>query len=251
MSEFGDFVSPHPYDVDAEWAGGTWKQSLDWLRTGNLSVAATSDKLLEKFEGLELPTFRQEWFNEVDGSVPNVQAFIAGHPMSMRRRKRAESHSAPITVFVDLFVSGGVSNEKILERGALILSLVRILANHRPVQLYAADATTSRSGVTVAQAVRIETAPLDLARAAYALCHSAFYRNLIISAERHILSDTGDPLDKTKWTLSQIAAEMFGDGEQVLVIPAAMVTSTGSIDAKKWIEDRIREAAPEILAKAA
>jgi hypothetical protein len=155
----------------------TWSDMLTKSRLGDVALGESSNDLMEKFEGL-MP-LRAAWStrNDVVGGLPNVPAYLAGHPLSMRRRVRVAVERAPLGVLVDLTTSAGVSRETIRKRGALVLALVRMLSVSRPVTLHvcvglAAGAAgredDQQDAVFVSCAV--DTAPLDLARAGYLLC---------------------------------------------------------------------------------
>ena len=148
LTELAEFVRANPSKYrahDTGWAGGTLTEALERTHHGDMALVAPSEALLAKFEALTFQTPRREWRNEVSGHVANVPAYLAGHPAAMRRRIRAPSEIAPVTVFVDLFASASFTNGEILTRGAAVLALVRVLAAVRPIELYVAFGTTRRS----------------------------------------------------------------------------------------------------------
>lgn len=148
-------------------------------RSGDLSLVAPSDAFLAKMEQFAIPTARRQLTDDVCGAVPNVPAFIAGHPLAMRRRHRVENDGAPIAIIVDLTSSGAVPSGDLLKRGAVILALVRSLAGRRPVELWACaglNIGTTRAAFVV---VRIETAPIDLSVAAFVLSDPRVSRSLM------------------------------------------------------------------------
>jgi hypothetical protein len=107
------------------WTGGhDWRESVRVAQTGDLSGVAKSDALLAKMEQYALPTSRREWRDDVCGSIPNVPAFIAGHPLSMRRRARSENEASPIAIVADLSTSAGISADDLSRRGAAILTRI-------------------------------------------------------------------------------------------------------------------------------
>ncbi|MCS0459310.1 hypothetical protein K8R51_12040 [Rhizobium favelukesii] len=122
------------------------------------------------------------------GGIPNVAAYLAGSPMNMRRRQRVMSPAAPLNVIVDLTSSAGISSGALARRGATLLAFVRIMSAQRPVNLYVAVAHSPHSAQEhecVGVAVRVDTSPLDLARASYALSGAAFPRQMMYSAAIH------------------------------------------------------------------
>jgi hypothetical protein len=161
-----------------QWCGGmTYDQSLAALRHGDESGVAASDKLLSEMEAL-IPVSRS-WrtLNSVVGMCPNVPHYLAGNPYNMRLKRRCASASAPLSIFVELVASAGIKADTCLKRGAAMLALVRTLANLRPVELWCVIAIGQR-GSRSSLCVRLDTAPLDLARSAHVLTHPSVFRAL-------------------------------------------------------------------------
>lgn len=165
------------------WSGGIdWQDAVDMTRAGDLSRVAPSDAFLSQFESVS--PLRAAWrtVDDVAGALPNIPAYLAGTPLTMRRRARVMSEQAPLTIAVDIASSGGIDAKKLERRGAAILALVRGLSAIRPVQLWAGvSATPQGKGGAGAWHVytRIETAPLDLARAAHFLVCPAVARAML------------------------------------------------------------------------
>jgi hypothetical protein len=100
----------------------------------------------------------------------------------MRRRARVMHEQAPLSIVVDIASSAGIEAKQIEKRGAAILALVRALSAVRPVELWA-GVSASPSSLKAKGAwhvfSRIDTAPLDLARAAHVLCCPAVARSML------------------------------------------------------------------------
>ena len=251
LTEVADFASARGYRNQGSdaWAGGSFDDAMQKLRDGDLALASQSDELLRKFEERSFPTFRRQWQNDVAGHVANVPAFIAGQPAAMRRRRRIEHEAAPVTVMVDLFISANFTAEDAMVRGTAVLALVRALAMHRAVTLYVSFATTARSGVTLCPVIKIDTTPLDLARAAYVFCGVSFIRQIGLQV-LHRMVPGSSPWPPFRGELRDIATEVFGDGTQLLIVSGGIVSDV-TRDPAGWIEARLREAAPEVLGEAA
>jgi hypothetical protein len=156
------------YDPDTKWSGGNWQQALTRARQGELARVSSSDAFIDRMEDLAaLETHAFETQAAVAGGAVNVPAFLSGHPASMRLRRRVMKQQAPLVVMVDCFASYGVSTKSIERRGAAVLALVRAMSAIRPVTLLAFCALGGST--TTVHSFRVETAPLDLARAAWAL----------------------------------------------------------------------------------
>ncbi len=171
------------------WYGGmAAAEAVKALSTGDPSLVPASDALLAKLEDLLPQTSKWQKINHVSGIRVNMSAHLAGLPKSMRKRKRLDRDDAPVTIFMDLTSSAMVSASDLLKRGTAILALARALVQHRPVELWGGIALGEGSGgyrygsnaaawsSTVAW--RIDTAPLDLARAAFLLAHPAVARGI-------------------------------------------------------------------------
>jgi hypothetical protein len=132
---------------------------------GDENYVAESDKFLTLIED-QVPMSRG-WRNvdDVVGAVPNVPAFLAGHPQHMRRRERVSRDNTPLTIFMDLTSSMVIHKSHVLKRGTVLLALARMLVEHRPVELWAGSVLLDTNSTTVAW--RIDTTPMDLARAAF------------------------------------------------------------------------------------
>lgn len=157
------------------WYGSSYQSFKQRIETGDNGLVAKSDAHLALIED-QVPMSRG-WRNvdDVVGAVPNVPAFLAGHPQCMRRRQRTMRDTAPLAIYMDLTSSAGISAEDVQNRGVVLLALTRLLVEHRPVELWVGTGLgASRRSATVAW--RIDTAPLDLARAAYHVSATAMAR---------------------------------------------------------------------------
>lgn len=143
--------------------------------TGDESIVARSEAIIKKIED-QMPMSRG-WrvIEDVVGAVPNVPAMIAGLPQHMRRRQRTNKDTAPITIFMDLSSSMGIHKDQILERGVVMLALVRALMNIRSVELWVGTMLES-GGQSGSVAWRIDTSPMDLARSGYHIADPAMSR---------------------------------------------------------------------------
>lgn len=166
---------------DGAWSGDkNTAQAIEATEHGDLSQAAKSDEMLERFEHLlHVETKRFKIVDAVAGGAPNVPAYLAGQPLAMRRRERISDDQAPLTVIIDTTSSASIDAQQMTRRGIAVLALVRAFAMRRPVKLYAAatlGAHGNPNGYRIL--VPIEAAPLDMARASYIITHVSFARAL-------------------------------------------------------------------------
>jgi len=256
LAEFADYACALRVDNKDRTRGRDWDSGQSYndatrlCRTGDLNKVAPSDAFMRKFEdiiGFESRQFRV--VNDVAGGVPNIGAYLAGNPINMRRRARVMSEQAPLNVVVDLVSSGGITAKDLERRGAAVLALVRLLSAVRPVNLYAVACGLPHGvhGYTsVGFAVRIDTAPLDLARAAHVLGSPAVPRNVMYRA---MDVEAGMPHESsTHWAFNDVnyyrehGAEYWQrvlGTEECLFLAPPYVTDEAISDPEKFIRDKL------------
>lgn len=188
VAAFGNRLQGLPSNHSGRRFAGreTMEQSLAFCRNGDNSLVPQAEKLLAKFtDRLEVP--QRTYMPDVCGSYPIVPEAIAGYPLSMRRRVEMESDSAEIHVYVNITCSMSEGKDTFVKRGTAVLALVWALSRIRPVSLYVMSTLDGPNfgedeNVTVC---KINTQPLDLATACYALTSPGFLRNVCFTyAER-------------------------------------------------------------------
>src|ERR1044072_43451 len=212
----------HRGDGGAWFGGKTFAESLDNVRRGDLSGVPVADQYLTAMESHVFVSRQFRVFDDVVGGVPNVPAYIAGIPQNMRRRVRQPTSTAPLTVFVNLTSSAIISARDLYQRGAAILALVRLLPNVRAVELWGVMGMgASRTGNYVA--VRLDTAPLDLARAAHVLTHTSVARGLGYGIAQSRFNAQGmwpyNDVEMSRRHGAEILSRVTYPGAGVLLIP--------------------------------
>ncbi|WP_288927224.1 hypothetical protein [uncultured Maritimibacter sp.] len=147
-------------------------------RAGVPSIVSRSEKLMAGIEDhIDLAGMQRGTVAAVSGGAPNVPAYLSGAPLAMRRRQQVvNSDQGEIVVMVNTFAPARMPHDVARRRGAAALALVRAASTVRPVRLFLFELTDDR----VLTIIRIETAPLDLARAAWAAGELAFTHTTLI-----------------------------------------------------------------------
>lgn len=195
LTELADYLQPHlrtcQYleDSSPRFYGSTnGEQALRFARLGDERNVAAAQAMLDKFSAeLELTTVADE--ATVAGCYPVVAEFLSGEPECMRLPSASHSESAPLSIFVDLTCSATIRPEQMRQRGIAVLAAVLALSARRPVTLEVGcvmGAHKSADGlgkdrVSMVSAV-LDTAPLDLATAAWVLSDVAAARRLMYGA---------------------------------------------------------------------
>lgn len=226
------------------WSGDSWTSFSRKINEGDEASVAASEKMLTDLED-QVPVSRG-WRNvdDVVGAVPNIPAFLAGHPQHMRRRERVSRDNAPLTIFMDLTSQASVSSYDVHRRGVTLLALVRLLVEHRPVELWcgaAQDAFYQQASGTTAW--RIDTAPMDLARAGYHVAGTAMSRMFGYGINRHLFKSVGT------WSFgSNVLQASTGKeraerafGTEVLFIPRIMLADEMVKNPVGWVRREIQK----------
>jgi len=165
------------------WYGGHSKaDALRALTLGDQSLVAASDALLAKLEDKLPHTRKWQLQRTVSGGMVCVPEYLTGQPECMRVRRRMDRNDAPVTIYMDLTSSAMIDADKLLRRGTAILALARALCEHRVVELWGGvslgDSSYRGKAWSSTFAWRIDTLPLDLARAAFLLSAPAMARGI-------------------------------------------------------------------------
>jgi hypothetical protein len=238
---------------DLYWYGGvTFDQACQLAIHGDVKLVEKSDALLAKFERYAFETAGKGWRNDVTGGLPDVPAFIAGHPLNMRRRTRLDSAAAPIAIIVDTTISAAINAETIMRRGAAILALVRILAGRRPVELWAVSQVDANDKGCATVGARINTTPLDLGTAAFALTHPAFPRRLCYGIARKHGFTGSWPYHRSMGESRDFMVDMLRPAmphmAECLFMPGMHVKDQAADEPELWIEQKLAELMPHDLA---
>ena len=240
----------HGSDEGGSWYGNlTAAQSLAMLTTGDQSRVAAAQQMMDKFD-IRLDTAGQQLGYGVAGFMPCVPEYLGGSPDSMFCMEEVQSSSQPIKVLVDLTSSAGILQEAISRRGTTILAAVLALSATRAVQLEVvttldcADAYRKNRINFSATRCAINSAPLDLGSACYALCHAGFARHVMYGASIHNFKSPGRwascpgvEMSQTRApsTIAKILELLEEDPETTLWIPGIHLHDDILLQPEKWI----------------
>lgn len=129
--------------VDDRWAGGSWRDAMDYLDRGSMAHVARAEALLERLT-YSIPVIGPEWQMAVAGAFPIVPEFLSGRPDCMRRKVHLLKDSTPIRIFINLSSSCTVEPETLARRGPVYLALALALARVRPVEVYGLGTASNR-----------------------------------------------------------------------------------------------------------
>jgi hypothetical protein len=242
LADMAAAASGLPADLanPAGWAGATMAQAVARARFGDLPRVAGSDAMLSKVEQfLDLSTLRTITVPSVAGGAPCVPAFIAGHPMAMRTRRRVAHDRGEMILAVEGFTPSEIDAATITRRGAAVLALARAAAMLRPVRLVS-FAVSGGSDAAFAYTLPLDSAPIDLARAAWVFGAPEFTRQLRLPIQEAILG--GEYTQRRATDPRAFVAHILGiDAGNIVVAPGfgandCLRSDAAAID---WVKARL------------
>jgi hypothetical protein len=171
----------------SDWTGNvSFSEAIQRCLTGDESYVEGANKLIEKLD-VDLPMTKafKRVASPYGGSV-NLGEWLAGSPVPMRRRIRTSSDIGPVNIYVSTTSSAGVDADTMKKRGFAILALLLKLQAVRPIQLYLLTELHGRADGWHYQKIRVESQPLNVSVAAFALCNVGFARHLTYDYARVI-----------------------------------------------------------------
>lgn len=234
------------------------ERTFKGITAGDTSRVERSGKVLERIETVErIAEARPRVENTVTGSLVNVPAYLQGSPMAMRRKRRTLD-KAPLNIVVDVCASHGICKATLERRGVAILALLRKLeAEGYPVTLYLAAGMHADGAKVTFHIARMDSQPLDLARACWQLCDDQMLRDAFFKqahkqpgANGYGISwpwARGSRLSMKEWTRDhELHAVVWGKvldcpANELLVVPPVFLDEARKFDSDEMAADWVNE----------
>jgi hypothetical protein len=159
------------------WGGDSMGKLMDKCLCGEETHVAAAEQMLDQLrDEIEIP--RPQWTPSAYGAFPDVPAFLAGEIDCMRHMVADPSMTAPVRVYFDPTSSAALDAETLAKRGTAALALTMALAQIRPVELWTFSDIEAKGSDLALICVRLQTNPLMLSEACFALCNPGYARGL-------------------------------------------------------------------------
>jgi hypothetical protein len=224
------------YEADRHWnAGVGWAESVRRTIEGDTSLVAQAQEWADKFEADVDDAQRKTYVNAVSGSSVRVAAFLSGDARCMRKRVRDTAASRVVRIFVNIASSAGIASDALLKRGAAILGLVQAL-QARGVTARITLVLNHESNANV-YTIDVDTTPVDLSTAGFAMAHPAFARNILypmLTAIEGSVSAWNGCGDGAKFM-----SELLEPSD--IYVPRPGLGDPMMSDPEQWVRDRVRQ----------
>lgn len=170
------------------WAGGkhTMQETVDAIiRGASDSECRRARELLEKVDSSFRDREVMQNLPTVAGAYAVVPEYLMGIPENMRLRAPVEDDAAPVRIYMEVVVSGGVSHEEMTMRGAAMAALVTRMGEERAVELWGWSASHYSRGQNVLLAFRMDTRPVSLSHVVAAFADVAMARRITGALVKH------------------------------------------------------------------
>lgn len=182
----------------------------------------------------------------IAGSRVDVQAYLAGSPMSMRRKVANDLQVRSVNIYVSTTCAGIISAANMLKRGSTIIALLQFLQMQQiAVELYLLAETHGRTDGDFVQVIQVESHPLNLSTASFAIAHPAFARQITYAVaykldgfNGHWGRARGETGTSKKY--QQLLADEIGLLPDDIYVPAASYYDSDIMNSPdKWLEKQI------------
>lgn len=234
------------------WDGGLgFRDAIRMSKEGDPTIVSkyvsTVDKLVNEYQ------FRNDnrtgYRPSVAGSRVSVQDYLAGSPTCMRRRVPQEMQNRSVSIYVSTTCAGGIPADKMMVRGATILSLLEFLQTSQvSVELFLLAETHGRTDGDLIQVIQVESHPLNLSTAGFAIAHPAFARRITYCHAYNIdgfngqwgRSQSAYYSSGTGGTYAEKLSKAIGMGPSDIYVPAPKYDDGDIfVNPDKWLEERI------------
>jgi hypothetical protein len=169
----------------SHWGFNLAKASEKCISGGDSKLVREAEKLVRQFEQeIDIEKLMPAWELEVAGAFPLVPACIAGEPENMFQLVEVASNKAPLTIWVCVTSSGGISDKELFGRGMAITALFMALSAVRAVSLRIFSGLSSgyhgNSKANNVVSVALDS-PVVLGEAAWCQSQQEFARGLTYS----------------------------------------------------------------------
>lgn len=223
--------------------GVSAKRASTLALTGDTSMVQSLSHAIDHVSPPVADDMARAWVNTVAGTRVSVPAYLSGNPMAMRKRTVRETSTRHVNVYVELASIGSIEASDLLRRGATVLAFLEYLQTIQVnVDLYLMVDTYGSDDGDLFQVIHVDSRPLDLSVAGFALAHPAFCRNVAYAnAKRYGFNgDTSRSYKRLSPEDYQAhVRKVVGMAPSDVYVPEARPRDPLLKDPARWLSERI------------
>lgn len=233
----------------ADWNLGVNSDlALHQAVAGDNRLASMANDAISKLELQIGETSKKRNAPYFSGSRVSVPAYLSGNPKAMIRRERQTAQGQEITIYLGISANSKISSQDMLNRGCTVLALLETLqAQGVGINLSLYVDHTGYDNQLLMTVIDVETKPLDLSTAAFAIAHPAFVRAVCFPANAVLGGFAGYAgkdrfgryLDQENY--DNVVKNALDMKEGDIFIPRAMPHDALLSNPVAWLQERIRQ----------
>ena len=241
-------VDKYHHHSQSDWTDDeSWDSAKEKMHSGDDAYVSMASELLDKLQDITDGVPARQWTPSPMGAFPVVPEFLMGLPMCMRAMAPS-GDLAPMRIIISSTCSGGIDKQTMTKRGAAILALLQKLQAIRPIELVilVEGNEGGRDRKNLFQLIKVDTKPLSIAHACFAIANVGFARQLTYGHMHHYHGwDGGWPADYNRSGYDQLVREACGFSPEDLWIKSSYLEdSLLASDPVKWVNEQLARYAP-------
>ena len=174
----------------ASWFGGTWKQALEFVETGDKKTGNRVEKEFYEIKAAGKPILTEEYVFADEGLFIDVGTFLEGNPEYFVQNEEGlqTERKSVVTIMINCCQNAHTSGAAYFTRGAHTLNLIESLEKlGHPVEVVAAFATDATGSQTPEKwdasectiVIKRSDQAVDYDKIAYCIANVSFFRRLM------------------------------------------------------------------------
>lgn len=225
------------------WDGGVrYYEACVLARKGDPSLVGQCNYDLSKLSDYIESVPRARSLPAIAGSRVDIPAYLGGSPECMRKRAPVRTEQRQFRIYVDLISSAEIPASRLIARGKVILGLLEALqqCGINIELILACPLHRAFSGSEHhCLLIRVESNPLDLSTASFAIAHPAFARSLCYSVAQDVGGCHTDPRDAARYSQARMREQDLLEPGDLYIEPPDSRYDGMLADPEQWIARRL------------
>lgn len=234
---------------DYDWnMGVNFEDAAVKAIAGDPAIASLANEAISSLQLQTSEVVRKRNVSHFSGSRVSVPSYLSGNPRAMVRREAQPVSGQEITIFAAISANAIFTGQEMLGRGCAILALLETLqAQGVAINLSLYVDHTGRGNQLLITTIDVDTRPLDLSTAAFAIAHPGFVRsfcfpaNAVLGGFRGVSGSQGFGRYLSPETYEYQLKAALGVKPGDIFIPRVLRGDPLISNPVAWIQERIKQ----------